>query len=67
MAIINRETKKVLDKNNEGKQIHKCPKCQKIHKVGGYVYAHMSFDIVTHTCDCGQETCFYKNEMWHKN
>ncbi len=68
MSIINQETKKTLEKTHwNGSEIFTCPKCKKVHEVSAYVYAQMGWDLVTHTCDCGQKTCFYKNEMWHKN
>lgn len=67
MPIINKETKKPLDRTNwNGPEIFTCPKCGKVHEVSGYVYAQMNYDLLTHTCDCGQKTYFYKDEMWHK-
>ncbi len=64
--MINKNTGKSLEENEEGKEIFTCPECQKIHKVSSYVYAQMYADILTHTCSCGYETKFYADEMYQK-
>lgn len=65
--MLNKNTGKAVERNENGREIFKCPKCGEIHIIGFYVYAHMSFDVITHTCDCGTKTKFYKDVMHQSN
>ena len=62
--MVDKNTGKPLEENEEGKEIFTCPKCLKMHKVSVYVYAQMLADILIHTCSCGFKTKFYADEMY---
>ena len=62
--MLNYNTGKQVDRNEKGQEIFKCPKCGEIHIISGYVYAQMCIDTLTHTCDCGTKTKFYRDIMY---
>ena len=64
--MVNKKTGKPLEKNEDGQEIFKCPECGEIHIVDLYVYAQMSIHKLTHACDCGFKTGFYRDEMYQK-
>lgn len=64
-GIVDRETKKKLKRNGDGREYYICKNCGKVNVIKKYVYFRMMLDYVEQPCTCGQHIIFYKAKMWY--